>query len=228
MRDDATMTNDTDLELLDRWLNPDRTPADRMGLSGVDGFLTGLVVGPEPITPSEWLPHLWGGAAPDFADTAEAQAVLGAIMRRYNQIGDQLDRDPDGLRSIVRTGADGATVIAGDWAKGFFDAMEVRPGDWRPLSEHERAGAMLDPILLLVAAQIGASLAMRAEEGADACRGAGHDPDQCAGHPRVLARVGRRTPRSRANPEGTKGRPQRSVPLRVRAKAQALLPAKLT
>jgi len=36
-------------------------PEDCMLLSNLDGFLTGIVVGPEPIPSSEWMPAIWGG-----------------------------------------------------------------------------------------------------------------------------------------------------------------------
>ena len=37
-------------------LCPRNAPDDSMGLSDLDGFLTGIAVGPELILPSEWLP----------------------------------------------------------------------------------------------------------------------------------------------------------------------------
>jgi hypothetical protein len=41
----------------------------------------GLVVCPELIPPSEWLPVVWGGEkAPDFEDVKEAKTTLDAIM----------------------------------------------------------------------------------------------------------------------------------------------------
>ena len=45
-----------DLDALDDYLMSDHAPDDSMGLSDLDGFLTGVVVGPELIMPSEWLP----------------------------------------------------------------------------------------------------------------------------------------------------------------------------
>jgi Uncharacterised protein family (UPF0149) len=61
------------------------SPDDSMGLSDLDGFLTGVVVGPELILPSEWLPVVWGGAEPQFETLEEMRTVLGAIMGRYNE-----------------------------------------------------------------------------------------------------------------------------------------------
>ena len=75
-----------DLEVLDRFLTSDRSPPESMMLSDLDGFLTGIAVGPELVLPSQWLPLVFGGDAPEFADEAEAKAILGAIIGRYNEI----------------------------------------------------------------------------------------------------------------------------------------------
>ena len=47
-----------DLNRLDEFLMSDRAPENGMGLSDLDGFLTGIAVGPELILPSEWLPRV--------------------------------------------------------------------------------------------------------------------------------------------------------------------------
>ena len=63
-----------DLEVLDAFLESDRAPQDCMQLSDLDGFLTGIAIGPELIMPSEWLPVVWGGEeGPSFADQADRQ-----------------------------------------------------------------------------------------------------------------------------------------------------------
>ena len=64
----------------------DHAPDDSMGLSDLDGFLTGIVIGPELILPGEWLPVICGGAAPEFDTEDEMQTVLCSIMRRCNEI----------------------------------------------------------------------------------------------------------------------------------------------
>jgi uncharacterized protein len=75
-----------DLDALDDYLMSDHAPDDSMGLSDLDGFLTGVVVGPELITPSEWLRVIWGGREPEFETEEAIWAVLGTIMGRYNEI----------------------------------------------------------------------------------------------------------------------------------------------
>ena len=103
-----------DLELLDSFLMSDRAPSESMMLSDLDGFLTGIAVGPELVLPGEWLPLIWGGEAPEFADEAEAKAILGTIMGRYNEVLRQV-RD-DAFEPVFWADRDG-TLIAADWAK---------------------------------------------------------------------------------------------------------------
>jgi uncharacterized protein UPF0149 len=48
----AIPVDQVDLEALDRFLMSDRSPPDSMMLSDLDGFLTGIAVGPELVLPS--------------------------------------------------------------------------------------------------------------------------------------------------------------------------------
>src|SRR4051794_33208481 len=47
--------------LSDAYLLSDQSPPECMLLSDLDGFLTGIAIGPVVVMPSEWLPHVWGG-----------------------------------------------------------------------------------------------------------------------------------------------------------------------
>lgn len=137
-----------DLEALDRYLGSDTSPDDCMLLSDLDGFLTAIVVGPELIPPSEWLPVIWGGEEPEFESEAEMRTIIGTIMGRYNQIAACFDSDSDGFDPIFLE-APGGEVIAADWAAGFVDAVRLRPVAWQPLINHRRAKLLLIPIMLL-------------------------------------------------------------------------------
>jgi yecA family protein len=126
----------------------DHAPDDSMGLSDLDGFLTGIVVGPELILPSEWLPVIWGGEEPVFQTEDEMRTVLGTIMGRYNEIVAGLDTDLDDFDPIFLEGPEGE-VIASDWAGGFLDAVALRVDAWEPLVGHEGAGILMAPLFLL-------------------------------------------------------------------------------
>lgn len=144
-----------DLEALDDFLMSDRAPPESMMLSDLDGFLTGIAVGPELILPSEWLPLIWGGEAPEFADEAEAKAILGAIMGRYNEILRRIE--DDALDPVFWTDRDG-TLIAADWAEGFLQAIMLRVDAWKRLFKSRRESQLLFPILALCGDEHGDSL----------------------------------------------------------------------
>jgi uncharacterized protein len=138
----------SDLEALDHFLLSDRAPPDSMGLSDLDGFLTGLVVGPETIMPSEWLPVIWGGESPVYDNLEEAQTILAAIMGRYNEIARGLDADPEVVAPVFLEDRDGS-VIAESWAEGFMEAVTLRADTWSRMIRDRDARMLLAPILAL-------------------------------------------------------------------------------
>ena len=119
-----------------------------MGLSDLDGFLTGIVIGPELILPSEWLPVIWGSGEPEFQSETEMRTVLGTIMGRYNEIVACLASDPDEFEPIFWEGPEGE-IVASDWAGGFLDAVALRPLAWKPLMADDRVGVLMAPLFLL-------------------------------------------------------------------------------
>ena len=138
----------SDLDALDEFLLSDRAPADSMELSELDGFLTGLVIGPETIMPSEWLPMVWGGDAPEYDSLEEAQAVLAAIIGRYNEIARGLNAEPEVVAPVFLEDRDGS-VIAEPWAEGFMAALALRADAWCPMILDREAHILLAPILAL-------------------------------------------------------------------------------
>jgi len=150
-------------EALHAFLVSERSPPESMLLSDLDGFLTGIAIGPELIMPSEWLPVVWGGEEPVFDGDREAQAVLGGIMSRYNEILLQIQEGT--FKPIFWTTPDD-TVIAADWAEGFALAVGLRPKAWDPLFNAEEHGLFLFPILALCCDENGESaLGLDAEAG---------------------------------------------------------------
>ncbi len=130
----------------------DESPENCMQISDLDGFLTAIVVGPELIQPSEWMPVVWGGESPEFADDAQATTILGAVLGRYNEIAQSLAKIPPEIDPIFWETKDGL-AIAGDWAEGFMDAMSLRPEAWSEMLEDETEGLPLVPILSLTGSE---------------------------------------------------------------------------
>jgi uncharacterized protein len=137
------------LRVIDRYLLSDRAPENSMGLSDLDGFLTGIVVGPELILPSEGLPVIWGGDSPEFKNAREAHSVTSAIMERYNELVWGFQKNQPSFDPVFWETKDGL-VIAADWAEGFYDALNLRPKAWDVLFEDQTGLRLMEPIIILL------------------------------------------------------------------------------
>jgi uncharacterized protein len=143
-----TMTVPPDLEELARYLDSDLSPDDCMGLSDLDGFLTAIVIGPEIIMPSEWVPTIWGDEEPEFQSTAHAETIIGLIMGRYNEIATGFSADPEKFEPIFYKWPTGEVIVT-DWAAGFLEAVEMRRAAWEPLFSHRKAKLLIEPVVIL-------------------------------------------------------------------------------
>ena len=119
-----------------------------MDLSELDGFLAGLVAGPEIVPREELLAEVWDNEEPDYGDAAEQDAVEQAILDRYTAIEAGLDSTPLGYAAILWQDEAGTTV-AEDWAAGFMQAVSLRAKSWQPALLDEDASMLLIPIASL-------------------------------------------------------------------------------
>lgn len=134
-----------DLDALNEYLASDRAPPDSMDVSQLDGFLAGVIVGPEMVGPSEFLPVIWGGEQPEFEGMEEAEAILGSILGRYNEIAEGLAVEPPEYGPVFWQDSLGNTITE-DWAVGFMQAVAMRPEAWEPALMDEDTAVMLIPI----------------------------------------------------------------------------------
>ncbi|MDO7841754.1 UPF0149 family protein [Sphingomonas immobilis] len=107
-----------------------------MLLTELDGFLTGVLVGPEPVAPDEWMQLVWGidNGTPPFEDPLDVQWFADAVMARYNEILRDLERGkPQPIFDIDERNGD---VLWEPWIDGFTDAVALRPDDWAAWAEN--------------------------------------------------------------------------------------------
>lgn len=157
------LNQSADLGALDAFLASDQVPDDCMTLSELDGFLAGIIAGPGLVMPSEWLNRIWGEGEPAFADLNEANAVLGHIMRHYNQIIRQLDAKPPAYHPILTETEDGK-VDGSDWAVGFIAAIGLRQEDWGALACDPLTSMLLAPIMMVASTTRKANLPLDDDE----------------------------------------------------------------
>lgn len=149
---------DKEFQELDRFLLSDRCAEDGMTMDTLHGYLTALVIGPEMIQMSEWLPRVWGEEpenAPKFKNAKESERIVGLIARFMNEIAITLEVAPKEYEPLFcEHDWEGRTVMDGEaWAWGFWQGMHIHEGAWEPIYASNIA-PLMRPIYLLGAEEI--------------------------------------------------------------------------
>jgi len=142
----ATAFSEQDLETLDAWLL-----RRRIGLADavtLEGFLTAIVIGPHLVSPTTWLPKVWGGKAPPFKDLAELNRFVALVMGYYNDVAACFAADPSRFEpTFYASEIEGRTLlIVDEWCEGFIKGTRLDTPGWKPL-QRERPD-LLRPIEL--------------------------------------------------------------------------------
>jgi uncharacterized protein len=115
-------------------------------MSGLDGYLTALIIGPKFIDPRQWIPLLTGADALNAPmETTEHQAVQ-TIVAEYNRISQSLAETPKDHRPRFSR-VDAQTYDSLDWRTGFLIATDFSQKQWRPVIRgHAVTGDIIAPI----------------------------------------------------------------------------------
>ncbi len=109
---------------------------DGMLVSELDGFVAGLIIGPEIIMPGEWLPEVWGDdQTPNFANLEDASATLDAVMAHYNRVALGLAKAVPAYEALFDRDPINGELMWELWITGFQRAMQLRSDLWRDLIE---------------------------------------------------------------------------------------------
>lgn len=100
---------------------------------GINGFLTALLIAPEFVSPTDWLPALMGGI--EFPGEGSVQRLVDIVMLRYGEINDAVLAREIG-HEIRELSAQELT----DWAAGFSRVTSTLPHAWpkRALKPNDR------------------------------------------------------------------------------------------
>ena len=143
--------SDSELDRLDAFLS-ERGGSQTMNVEELDGFFAALVVGPELVLASEYLPMVWGqgedaGAA--FENLEEANAIVQLMMRHWNTIAAAVEREE--LYLPVMLESDAGIQPGHRWARGFMKGVGLRRESWADLAQDEAQGGSLLAIAALAA-----------------------------------------------------------------------------
>ena len=131
---------DAEAEEIDQFLLEVEGLAESMDISTLDGFLTAIVCGPKTIMPSEWMRWVWdmarGEAAPEFQDQAQAQRILGLLIRHMNAIAQTLHESPEHYEPLLlESPNDGNPIpIIDEWCTGFMKGVALDANGWLPVT----------------------------------------------------------------------------------------------
>lgn len=120
-------------ERLDALENP-----NAFSLEGVDGLFCALLAGPATVLPSVYLPVILGGdqdSDAPFADREDAQSFMTLLMRYWNSIVADVERDSIHLPFVYEV--EPSDVPGREWACGFMVGVELSPDGWEDLFNDE-------------------------------------------------------------------------------------------
>lgn len=183
-------------------------------VSELDGYLTAVLTGLNPISPSEWLPALWRGKLPKFESEAELQQLTDLLMRHMNSLANSLFDNPDSFAPIYEVGDSEDEVLVDEWCYGYMRGVELRDRDWQALRDAQPE--LLLPFMLL-------SGAFSLDDGEEASE---DDLAQMRDSlPDLVFAIRDFWMAEAEKAQGTEDRPQRSLPVRQWQEVQAVLPA---
>lgn len=151
-----TPLSDDELQALDDLLLA--LPSDAaMNIEALDGYLTGLLIGPSlraGLPTADWLPLAWGGDGPNgapFASNKQRKRATVLVLRHLQSLACLLRDTPDAWQPIFSVAEQGEEewVSAQDWCTGFLQAIDLAPEAWAPWFEGPDTGPLLVPIVLL-------------------------------------------------------------------------------
>lgn len=154
---DQSLT-EAELSELEGYLGSEALPEACMDLEMLDGFLAAVVIGPDPIAPSEWLPLALGfldegDEELQFRDEREGQRILQLVTRYYNGVAIVIQEVPESYAPLFYEGDDDPedVPVAMLWAEGFLAGVAMRQDEWQPLVDDDEATELTMPILALAA-----------------------------------------------------------------------------
>jgi uncharacterized protein len=138
--------SEQDFDELSAWLM--RRGKGIFDIVELEGFLTAIVIGPNAIPPTVWLPKVWGGTEPKFKDLAETNRFVALVMSYHNEIVGDFEHSPQTFEpTFYESDVDGErVVIVDEWCAGFLKGMRLDAPGWKSI-KRERPD-LLKPLTL--------------------------------------------------------------------------------
>lgn len=139
--------DDAELEELDLFLRS-HAGEDALLLDGVHGLLTAVAIGPERVTPEEWLPEVLHDP---FEDAEQGKHILELIARLNESVTLELESDAyEPILGEVELDDGDTALSALGWCEGFSRGVDLRAHLWETrLGADSQLTELLGPIMAL-------------------------------------------------------------------------------
>jgi len=115
-------------------------------LEALDGFFCALIVGPDVILPSEYLPLVLGSGS-HFDSLEQVNSVLPLLMCHWNTIARALDEE--GIYDLYLVRRRSHRLVGAEWAEAFMRGVDLRYDQWRPLIDSKEHCNAILPMMTL-------------------------------------------------------------------------------
>ena len=134
-----TPLSEAEFDQLDEFLMSEAAPSDTMDSSMLDGYLAAVSSGPNLVMPDQMLRWVWdteaGQESPQFETSAQAQTIVGLIMRHYQHVNDTFNTCPlDYEPRILERHHNGKVIpIIDEWCAGYYAGIAADMQAWTPM-----------------------------------------------------------------------------------------------
>lgn len=128
---------------LEAWFRERERVAPVSDVSGLDGYIAAIVIGPKFIDPRDWIGSIAGADALMAAEGTRDCLAIQAIVAHYNRVSQTLFDRPALYQPIFLTPPAG-TVF---WSLGFTEGVLLAKRAWRKVTHpDEPAHSLIEPM----------------------------------------------------------------------------------
>ena len=130
---------------------------DACSLEELDGLFCALILGPEPVKPSEWLPVVLGEGEPGWETEDQASRAFELLLRHWTHVAEGFREDWSGFSAedgsermyfpLLDEPKESGYPLAEGWARGFRDGLNwLKDEHWDALEQDEECVTLLNLI----------------------------------------------------------------------------------
>lgn len=151
--------SDQELAELEQLTFSESYPDDGMTIEALDGLMGALALAAARVDPSDFLPLMFGGTLPAFADKLMAEKFFHLVLRRWLDINNQFWGDSEyAYTPILMEAGDGEDWTAeqqalleqhygAGWAEGFATGVEFLAADYEQAGDRNEG---IEDLLLAI------------------------------------------------------------------------------